>query len=222
MDEPFSLEEFERPTVFLFSEPEGLAISILENLLANYCRVNVFTDNISDWKSLSSHLKENINYSINSYDQLNIKENINYLLYESTLFSKVDSKNKKLIFEKEKEKLSKRFLISRYLRGKILDEVIDKPSTNEILNPIYIADAARNIVKNLFSFSFPGKDMVLLGKEVSLSGAEVLMEINNNLLLKTEEEWIENDGNVRETIISDKSLKEAIKLATDWFAKSNT
>src|SRR4030042_1202372 len=107
MDEPFSLEEFERPTVFLFSEPEGLAISILENLLANYCRVNVFTDNISDWKSLSSHLKENINYSINSYDQLNIKENINYLLYESTLFSKVDSKNKKLIFEKEKEKLSK-------------------------------------------------------------------------------------------------------------------
>ena len=280
MDEPFSLEEFDRPTVFLFSEPEGLAISILENLLANYCRVNVFTDNISDWKSLSSHLKENINYSINSYDQLNIKENINYLLYESTLFSKVDSKNKKLIFEKEKEKLSKaleiikekearglflfpnkclrndhktlkelieklliniptnveviyldppigprmlltkRFLISRYLRGKILDEVIDKPSTNEILNPIYIADAARNIVKNLFSFSFPGKDMVLLGKEVSLSGAEVLMEINNNLLLKTEEEWIENDGNVRETIISDKSLKEAIKLATDWFAKS--
>lgn len=47
-----------RPTVAIFSEPGGLPLSLVERLLANFCKVAIVSDDIKGWQEITSHISQ--------------------------------------------------------------------------------------------------------------------------------------------------------------------
>ncbi len=47
-----------RPTVAVFSEPGGLAVSLVEKLLANFCKVALISDDIKGWEEATAHITQ--------------------------------------------------------------------------------------------------------------------------------------------------------------------
>lgn len=45
-----------RPTVAIFSEPGGLAVTLVEKLLANFCKVALVSNDIKGWEEVTSHI----------------------------------------------------------------------------------------------------------------------------------------------------------------------
>lgn len=70
-----------KPTVILFSESQALAINVLENLLANFCRVKVFTREIKNWKEKTCHLGKNNNLEFINKKSFSGAGEAEYLIY---------------------------------------------------------------------------------------------------------------------------------------------
>ena len=47
-----------RPTVAIFSEPGGLSVSLVEKLLANFCKVVLVADDIKGWEEATAHISQ--------------------------------------------------------------------------------------------------------------------------------------------------------------------
>lgn len=47
-----------RPTVAIFSEPGGLAVSLVEKLLANFCKVAIIADDPKGWGKATDHISQ--------------------------------------------------------------------------------------------------------------------------------------------------------------------
>ena len=47
-----------RPTVAIFSEPGGLSVSLVEKLLANFCKVALVSDDIKGWEEVTAHITQ--------------------------------------------------------------------------------------------------------------------------------------------------------------------
>ena len=281
MDETFTLDTVERPTVLFFSEPEGLSISICEILLSNYCRVNICSEKHEAWKVLSSHLKDNINLEVINTNEF--KDSIEYLIFESKLFSKIEEEIK-VIVKKEEDNIKKalkvieerkvrgvfifprnydsqhgqifgqlinkffgqnninveivyidppigprmlltnRFFCSRLIKQLIRNETLNIPSDIQTVKPLAIADSAKSIVRQLFSFSFPGENIILEGNEIALDSLikniqEILgIRINVNYV---NERFIQLGSENRKIIIGNREIAEGIKSTIEWFKKNN-
>lgn len=75
-------------SVCFYSEPNFLAISLLENLLANNCFVNIVTDDVYEWQKKTLHIAAKNKFSIgnNKIFQKNI--NFKYIIFCSGFFKK--------------------------------------------------------------------------------------------------------------------------------------
>ncbi len=192
--------------VCLYSEPSFLAINLLENLLANNCLVNIFTDNVDEWVIKTSHIaaKDRFNVSHTSkYDNnisyryimclsgfLKIQSTISFVQHflrvvdisetkafivlpkeiysEANVFFKNLQENLGVIYVGDllgpRIDLESDLKMSAYLNSMISRRQIDF-CVGEIIYPLFVSDAARQIVKWLFAFGPYGKEMFLLGAE---------------------------------------------------------
>lgn len=69
-----------KSSVFLFSSPSGLSISIVESLLANHCRIIIHSSKKSKWKKQLSHLKDNPNIIFCSEGETSDAYNPDYII----------------------------------------------------------------------------------------------------------------------------------------------
>jgi len=197
-----------KPSIFLYSDANFLAVNIFENLLSKNCIVNIVTKDVNDWKNKTSHLSANNKFSI--VDRKNIRGNAQYnyaifcggfinlssmyndffdfislvnfdkakvlFLFPSEAFDRdqVDkinlSNNTALLFVGDL--LGPRInLESDLLMARLLSEILWKRkitlAVGEVLSPIFVADAAKIVVRWLFSFGPYGKATLLLGNQVS-------------------------------------------------------
>src|SRR3972149_8336932 len=74
--EPNSFTPNYRPTVTIFSGPGGLALSITEKLLGNFCRVEIVSDQEGQWKEKAEHIAQK---DFLSFKKIN--ENPEYIIF---------------------------------------------------------------------------------------------------------------------------------------------
>lgn len=74
--------------VCLHSEPNFLSINILENLLANNCYVNVFTDNVSEWTEKTVNIAAKNRFNINNVRSFSNAVSYSYVILCSGFLDK--------------------------------------------------------------------------------------------------------------------------------------
>lgn len=194
--------------VCLFSDPNFLAVSILENLLSKNCLVKIVSDDKSLWNERTKYLANHSHFSLIGTSEYKNLKDFSYAVFcggflvkdnANTDFKKFISNNnfgnaKTLAvfpFETFSLKNSNGISISDnagiiylgdlvgpridlesdLLLPSLIREMLTKRTVTlgvgEILYPIFIADAARTIVKWLLSFGPYGKDTFLIGHQVS-------------------------------------------------------
>jgi len=89
MNQLSSFDKTERPYVAVVAEPSGLVMNFVELLLANFCRVRIYSDKVINWKKLSIHLKDNSYVKFSDTNDLLGDEGFDYLVYFSNVFSKI-------------------------------------------------------------------------------------------------------------------------------------
>jgi len=77
-----------KPHVLLVAEPEGLAINLVEQFLANFCRVKIVSGKKSEWEELAKHLKENNNIDFSNEEHL--QEHFDYAVFLSASIAKLN------------------------------------------------------------------------------------------------------------------------------------
>ena len=215
-----NMNPLEKSLVCFFSEPNFLAVNILESLLSNNCFVNVITDDTKGWFGRTTNISATNKFHISDYDTFPKKTACNYVIFCSGFFKKekalsdikrflkdVDFQDKKtlLVLPKEVYKnlnisslnlpdnvgviylgdlLGPRIDLESDLKLSIyLNEIIDKRRltipVGEVLYPVFVSDASRQIVKWLFAFGPFGKEVFLLGSDVSSS---VFWQANTKLI----------------------------------------
>ncbi len=214
------MNSIERSLVCLYSDPNFLAVNILENLLSNNCFVNVITENIKGWRDKTKNIAATSRFSIIAYGTLRKDIACNYIISCAGFIDKTKSwidiekflKNtntygKKTLLIVPREAygaLSSRRLnltdnIGTIYVGDLLGPRLDLDSNlkisnylNEIINnrtytvpvgdllyPIFVNDAARQIVKWLFAFGPYGREVSLIGPDTS---ANVFWQANAKLI----------------------------------------
>lgn len=198
----------EKLSICLFSDPNFLAVNILENLLSNNCVVNIVTNNVGGWEISTTHLPNRNRFSIVDSRKLNkgllydyavftggfIKSKNGFADYNNFLSFPgiIDAKTIILfpleIFDRSKSDSIKTSnntaviylgdligprinLESDLAISQSLSEIITKRTLSlgvgEMFYPVFVGDAARIIVKWLFSFGPYGKTTLLLGNQLS-------------------------------------------------------
>jgi hypothetical protein len=194
--------------VILFSDPNFLAVNILENLLSKNCVVNIVSDDKTGWRERTSHLNSSSRFFLISTDEYKKLANFTYAIFCGGFINKESSTAdfKKFIsnknfgnakalaifpFEAFSLKTGSRVSISDnagiiylgdlmgpridlesdLLLPSLINEMVNKRTVTlgvgEIFYPVFIADAAKTIVKWLLSFGPYGKETFLLGRQVS-------------------------------------------------------
>jgi len=90
MENRFSFDTIEKPLIGIVSERSGITLSVIENLLSNFCRVNIYSINSEDWKNGLKHLKDNTNVVVNSLEKLG-QNGEEVFMFFSLVFSNYDS-----------------------------------------------------------------------------------------------------------------------------------
>ncbi len=81
--------------ILLFAEPSFLSTSILEQLLANNCYVNIVSDNAEDWMLNTQHIVSKNKFSISRIEKANLEINYSYVMFCSG-FTKYSNVQKEL------------------------------------------------------------------------------------------------------------------------------
>ena len=89
-----------RPKIILFSEVSPLAITLTEQLLANYCYIKIVCAETSLWKEGLRHLKENKFLEVHKAQEISQEEPFDYML--SLTLSYDGKKSERLLIEKAK------------------------------------------------------------------------------------------------------------------------
>jgi len=192
----------------LFSDPNFLALNILETLLSKNCMVSVISDDKLRWRERTKHLANSSRFSLIGIDEYKKLNDFAYVVFcggfinkesATTDFKKfISNKNfgnaKTLAvfpFETFSPKANSGISISsnagiiyvgdlmgpridlesNLLLPSLINEMVAKRTVTlgvgEIFYPMFIADAAKTVVKWLLSFGPYGKDTFLLGRQVS-------------------------------------------------------
>ena len=70
-----------KPSIFLYSDANFIAVNILENLLSKNCIVNIVTRNVGDWKNKTSHLAANNKFSIIDRKNIGVSGSYVYAIF---------------------------------------------------------------------------------------------------------------------------------------------
>lgn len=206
--------------VGLYSDPNFLALSILENLLSKNCFINIFTGDVQSWKAKTAHLSGNNRFAILPGKGSADNQKFNYSVFCGGFIKSTDAyKDCKNFLSTEAVRGAKTLLIlpseifdsgenstlpindnigivyvgdllgPRFdLRSDLtvsqhINEILIKRSVSfsigEVLYPIFITDAAKELTKWLFSFGPYGKEIFLLGRETPTS---VFWDTNRKLV----------------------------------------
>jgi len=194
--------------ICLYSDPNFLALNILEILLAKNCVIKIISDDIQKWKERTSKLNSPSRFSVIGTDEYKNLADFSYAIFCGGFLNKdsgvtdfkkfISNKhfgNAKTLalfpFETFSLKTNSKIAISDnaaiiylgdllgpridldsdLLLPSLVNEMVIKRSVTlavgEVFYPIFIADAAKTIVKWLLSFGPYGKDTFLLGRQVS-------------------------------------------------------
>ncbi len=185
-----------KPTVFLFSEPCSLSLFLLEKLLSNFCKVVVFSGATKAWKDFTAHITKTGNLIFDSRKNYTKYPKPDYFLLVD--FSKIalppdalDSKGFTITSEKSfqetfvelpetvgvifldnlfgpRMELNGKSEISQIIGSAVRKEKIKVPEGEQI-SPVYLGDAAKLIVKWLFSFGPYGEVIVISSGKMNLT-----------------------------------------------------
>lgn len=175
----------ERPLVGLFSGPNSLAVSLVENLLANFCRVEIVSNDKKNWIKRLEHIQMQGLVNISS-EKLARKDDFDYAIF-------IDLPPQKAI-DYSQQKQVKILTILPYRDLKKIDRSYHLPETvgvvfvgdlfgprmdlteitdlSQLQFPVFLPDVAKQITQWLFSFGPFGRETKLLsiGDRVSLAG----------------------------------------------------
>jgi hypothetical protein len=193
MEKTLTHDIVDRPTANIIAEAEGLAISLAESFLSNFCRVNVFAENEENWNRLAHHLKDNSFIRIFSLKDLS-KES-DYLIYLSILFSKQDS-NWKDLYQTELARIDavKDSIKERKTRGLFI-----APFNNE--NVVRKMQQSSNILSK-FDILFVGN---LIGPRMFLSDRDPAARVIQSKILNYPIEKLKNEMEIYPIYIGDLS-----------------
>jgi hypothetical protein len=222
----------EKIPVCIYSEPNFLAISIFENLLASNCFINVITDDINGWREATSNIAAKNKFGITGSGKQTDNIHYHYIFFCSgfinlnklvkdyeNFINNVDYQKSKtlMIVPNESYDIFKQYSaslpetigviyvgdllgprinlesdlrISKYLY-QIVNERKISVSVGEVIYPLFVGDAAKQIVKWLFAFGPFGKETLLLGSDTSTS---IFWRTNESLV-----------GQIKYTSVSSKS-----------------
>jgi len=238
-----------RPTIFLFSEPCALSLYILENLLSNLCRIVVFSNNIPYWKKFTSHITKTGYLIFDSQKNYNKYPKQDYFLlvgfFDVSLANALDSKGFAIVSEKNlleidielpetvgvisldnlfgpRMELDERSRISQVVGSAVKKEKI-KVSEMEKISPVYMGDAAKLIVKWLFSFGPYGEAVSISSSRVNLVDiCQSVKKIYPDFKYRTVNQYINNPAFAKKkTYLLDRDSSKLLEETLLWF-KNNT
>jgi len=281
MENTASLGLTEKFDVAVFAEPEGLAISFVENLLIDTNRVTVFSENPDLFYELAPLLKENNKLKIVGYNQINEEMFFTHCIYFDISFAKLPdcsyAKLKKLQFQKiekvinisrrlgarsiyvfpntqtpETAKitseniralikhqedgqmtvfvgqiygprmlLTDRDLVPHIFYRAIGKRVLGGYYTN-LIYPLYIADAAKALLKILFTESPSRFRTSVIGEYVSaLDFINLVKETSGLRVINRKLFWNHTEGSVEDREVVGEVTIKTIKSTLDWFSTNN-
>jgi hypothetical protein len=91
MENPASLNLRRKQEIVLVAEPEVVSSALVENLLANFYRVKIFSENIEGWNLISQPLLESSFLEIRSLEKLNGTDKYLQVFYVDHSFSSFNS-----------------------------------------------------------------------------------------------------------------------------------
>jgi len=238
-----------RPTVFLFSEPCAFTLYILENLLSNLCRVVVFSNSVPYWKKFTSHITKTSYLIFDSQKNYNKYPKPDYFLlvdfFDVSLSSALGSKGFAIVSEKNLQEidielpetvgvisldnlfgprmeLDERSRISQVVGSAVKKEKI-KVQEKEKISPVYMGDAAKLIVKWLFSFGPYGEVASISSSRVNLVDiCQSIKKIYPDFKYRTVNQY--NNKPVfakKKTYLLDRDNNKLLEETLLWF-KNNT
>ena len=86
-----------KPTIYIFADPDGLGISLIEHLLTNYCHVTVITSKVDIWKEKTDILKSNNNFKIISTEDNVENLELSYSIYVDVYLNRTKKETLKAI-----------------------------------------------------------------------------------------------------------------------------
>lgn len=262
MQESSILPFEQRPIVVLVADPSAMAVSLVENFVANLCRVRVVSNKVGGWKGFIKHLGKNRAIEITKRSLKNLDRDFNYLIFLHT--DEEEIKNQKeflkkkshleLALETSEEWATRTLVVLPYLQGQYeqrfhsmaLNTLRKGVSTlgivclGELFGPrmskrsiaiagqeeelylTYVNDAAKELVKSLFSFGSAGEVVFIFSERISVSKfVELLRVSGQETALFTEK----RPGRfvrpaINRYISLRTNLKKALKETIDWFAQS--
>lgn len=173
-----------RPTVAIFSEPGGLSVSLVEKLLANFCKVAVIADDPMGWEEATSHITQK-----NFLEIAPVEVSPEYIVFIDIDLAKKTSDYEKLIklYSKSAAKvlviLPYSFSIQNSVRVATIQESLKEAGSD--FGAIYLGDLvgpritehesylARVLVEGLTRNTFPLLDGNYFPLSISDAGREI-------------------------------------------------
>src|SRR3972149_9093224 len=76
-----------RPTVALWGEVNILTLSLVENLLSNFCKVKIICYEKEKWESSLAHISQQNYLSTQSFEDLNKETSADYIIVDNFLLN---------------------------------------------------------------------------------------------------------------------------------------
>ncbi|MBI2103807.1 DUF4012 domain-containing protein [Candidatus Woesebacteria bacterium] len=266
-----------KPVVIFFSSCSGLSLKLIDQLLANQCRVIVVTNALESWNKKGQHLKYNSDFQIfNSKSDYIESITGNYIIFISDSVEHSDespenndvynadlavglanklSVNSLFIFpytayadvnldlvdsivklaRQQKDLISLLFLsdligprvnfseqrlLQRIVKDLSFGSHVRLPSPNFTTSAISINEAARQIIKRLFSFGTPGESAALLSTELTSADLNTyLKRLKPDVqIVHTGENFnFQKFTNASSKEILTTNFEEVLKEAVEWF-----
>lgn len=153
-----------KPLVAIFSEPNGLAINLVEILLSELCRVNIISENIEPWKLMAGHLLDNPHIKISRHETGVQFEIPDYSIFIPGYFGVLD--DAKVLNYKDIE----------LRRIKLFSELLNQTSNSIVVLPckefeyyFHIHEYLKENLKSNSRFVFLGE---MVGPRITLSGKD--------------------------------------------------
>ncbi|MFC1626042.1 DUF4012 domain-containing protein [Patescibacteria group bacterium] len=172
----FSYQNKNKVVVGIFSDPNFLAVNLLEGLLSKFCFVKIFTNEVADWQEKTSHISNQGSFEIlNSHELKNFAIELNYCVCIFGFINSDEIKSKISKLKAAKTFLSTKTLVVLPREKSTLRLGLSKHLTSEDLGIIYLGD--------LLGARFDIQSNLLLPSVFRKIFTEGVMKIEKDLIL---------------------------------------
>ncbi|MCX6705896.1 MAG: DUF4012 domain-containing protein [Candidatus Woesebacteria bacterium] len=237
-----------RPTVFLFSESDAFSLYVLENLLSNLCRVIVFSNDVKVWEKFTSHITKTNYLIFESVKNCKKYPKPDYFLMvdflDVSLFNTLNSKGFVIISGNNLQGvgielpetvgviiidnlfgprmgIDERNRISQVI-GVVIKKGKIKIFEGERISLVYMGDAAKLIVKWLFSFGPYGEVVSISSNKQNLADiCQMAKGIFPDFKYQVVNEHVNNLAfGKNKTYLLDKDNSKPLEETFLWFKKN--